>query len=222
MKYILFGGIGTLVNTSRLQFNAFNEAFKFYDIDWQWEEQKYKEMLKDPGGIKRINEFAESHSSLPSGVSAEQVHAKKTELFINALQNKPLNLRSGVTDIFDKSQNSGFAKVFATTTYKPVVSAILDACNVQARDFSLITNRDLVENSKPSPEVYELCMQELKMRPEDCIAIEDSSSGVQSAVAAGIKCIAFPNEFTQNQNFEQASEVVSDLSESALLSNATL
>lgn len=219
MKYVMFGGIGTLVNTSRLQFNAFNQAFEHFEVDWQWEEESYKEMLRDPGGIKRINKYAELHTSLPAGVTAEQIHEKKSELFIEALQGSSVSLRLGVDTLLNNIAKSGIEKVFATTTYKPVIAAILDASNIKARDFTLITNRDLVENSKPAPDVYQLCMDELKIDPSECIAIEDSSSGVEAASAAGIQCVAFPNEFTQGQNFEKASEVVTDLSDSTLLSS---
>lgn len=218
MKYVMFGGIGTLVNTSRLQFNAFNQAFKYYEVDWVWDEHNYKEMLKDPGGIKRINEYANSHSPLPDGVTAEQIHEKKSEIFIDALSKNEIALRPGVAELFKSMEENGVEKVFATTTYKPIVAAVLDACNVNARDFSLITNRDLVENSKPAPDVYTLCMNELKIDPANCIAVEDSSSGLAAALSAGIQCVAFPNEFTAGQNFEGASEVVTDLSTSALLS----
>ena len=44
MKYkaLLFGSIGTLIESSDIQRNSFNEAFKEAGLDWYWDEQDYK------------------------------------------------------------------------------------------------------------------------------------------------------------------------------------
>ncbi len=61
MKYkaILFGSIGTLIESSNIQRNSFNEAFKEAGLDWYWDEQDYKILLKKSGGTKRVEDFAE-------------------------------------------------------------------------------------------------------------------------------------------------------------------
>ena len=48
MKYkaLLFGSIGTLIESSDIQRNSFNEAFKEAGLDWYWDEQDYKILLK--------------------------------------------------------------------------------------------------------------------------------------------------------------------------------
>lgn len=217
MKYLLFGGIGTLVNTSRMQFDAFNHAFQHFGVDWVWDESHYKEMLKDSGGIKRINHYARSHSPLPESVTAEQIHQKKTELFLETLSKSNVPLRPGVGPLFSSRPNNDRCLAFATTTYADIVAAILNVCGFSTDDFSVITHRDLVGETKPSPEVYQLCMDKLGTVPADCVAIEDSSSGLESALNAGLKCVAFPNEFTAGQDFSGADEVVSDLSDSRIL-----
>ena len=59
MKYkaILFGSIGTLIESSNIQRNSFNEAFKEAGLDWYWDEQDYKILLKKSGGTKRVEDF---------------------------------------------------------------------------------------------------------------------------------------------------------------------
>ena len=44
---------------------------------------------------------------------------------------------------------------------------------------------------KPQPDVYLAAMQDLGVTPNDCIAVEDSKTGVQAAVAAGIRCFGY-------------------------------
>ena len=47
--------------------------------------------------------------------------------------------------------------------------------------------------SKPAPDVYLTAARRLGVSPERCLAIEDSPSGVRSAKAAGMRCIAIPD-----------------------------
>ena len=64
MKYkaILFGSIGTLIESSDIQRNSFNQAFKEVGLDWYWDEQDYKILLKKSGGTKRVEDFAEKNN----------------------------------------------------------------------------------------------------------------------------------------------------------------
>jgi beta-phosphoglucomutase-like phosphatase (HAD superfamily) len=65
------------------------------------------------------------------------------------------------------------------------------------REFDFIATRDDVNRGKPDPEIYHLALSELQVAPEETLAIEDSPSGVQSAVSAGINVIAVATPFTR-------------------------
>jgi HAD superfamily hydrolase (TIGR01509 family) len=77
--------------------------------------------------------------------------------------------------------------------------------------FETIVTKDDVSRGKPHPELYMLTVRKLGLKPDECIAFEDTESGVQSAKAAGLVCLAVPNELTQNQNFSKADGIFSNL-----------
>lgn len=54
-----------------------------------------------------------------------------------------------------------------------------------------IFSSELVNKPKPAPDVYDLAVSNLQLNPNELIAIEDSATGVQAAVAAGILVIGF-------------------------------
>jgi len=60
-KAILFGSIGTLIETSDFQRESFNEAFKEAGLDWYWDQEDYRLLLKQSGGTKRIEDFAKKN-----------------------------------------------------------------------------------------------------------------------------------------------------------------
>jgi len=54
ITHLFFGGIGTLVETSEMQFDAFNQAFTDNNIDFQWRRDDYIESLSSSGGQNRL------------------------------------------------------------------------------------------------------------------------------------------------------------------------
>lgn len=59
--------------------------------------------------------------------------------------------------------------------------------------FSHIVCGDMVENSKPAPDIYQKACALLGANPEDCYALEDSRNGLLSAYNAGCKAIMVPD-----------------------------
>ena len=78
IKAVIFGSIGTLADTSDLQLQAFNMAFEEAGLDWVWEEDEYREMLKKPGGKARIARYAEARGE---DVNASELHRAKVKFF---------------------------------------------------------------------------------------------------------------------------------------------
>lgn len=61
------------------------------------------------------------------------------------------------------------------------------------RFFSKRITGDMVEHSKPNPEIYLRACDLLGLKPEQCVAVEDSFNGIKSAFSAGLKTIMVPD-----------------------------
>ena len=79
--------------------------------------------------------------------------------------------------------------------------------------FPVIVAGDEVERGKPFPDMYLKASELLNEKAEDCVVFEDTQYGVESAIAAGMKCIAIPNQYSLQQDFSKATIVVSNLKE---------
>ena len=63
--------------------------------------------------------------------------------------------------------------------------------------FDFIVDSSMVSAPKPNPDCYSLAMKELGLRPQECIAIEDSETGRKSAMSAGISRVKiYPRDFS--------------------------
>ena len=78
--------------------------------------------------------------------------------------------------------------------------------------FEVIITSDDCAHAKPHPELYLAALKAMKLKPHECIAIEDSPRGLASARAAGIPCIVVPTELSEGLNFEGALAVETDVS----------
>jgi beta-phosphoglucomutase len=55
--------------------------------------------------------------------------------------------------------------------------------------FDAVVTGDEVDRGKPDPSIYRLATKRMRKSPRHLIAVEDAVSGVQSARAAGIRCV---------------------------------
>ena len=210
-KAILFGSIGTLVETSELQRKAFNQAFSEAGLDWTWSPDEYKIMLKKSGGRNRINEYATYHGIK---VNAHELHLKKTEIFDNMMKEKGISLRPGVANLIGYAIDNNVHLAFVTSTSDANVDAIFMALNGQLsrNDFNFIGNDKMVSKPKPDSEIYLKALSNLKLNAKDCLAIEDTEVSMRSAINANIKCIAFPGAMALDNDFSAALHISDDLS----------
>ena len=215
MKYkaLLFGSIGTLIESSDIQRNSFNEAFKEAGLDWYWDEQDYRSLLKKSGGTKRVEDFAEKNNV---NVNASQIRNRKTEIFSSYIIKNKQKLRKSVYEIINFSKKNNIKLSLSTSTTINNVEAIFESLSDQItkEDFDFIGNKSLVKYEKPNPEIYKVTLEHLNIEASDCIAIEDTEESSQSAINAGIKCIGFPGDFHSDDNFAMCIKKMNVLDQS--------
>jgi HAD superfamily hydrolase (TIGR01509 family) len=76
-------------------------------------------------------------------------------------------------------------------------------------DFEL--TREDYQQSKPHPAAYLTALDRHKLRPEDCLVVEDSERGLAAATAAGLRCLVVPNHWTRDGDFRRATRVLSSI-----------
>ncbi len=200
---VLLGSISTVVDTSELQRRAFNEAFSRHGLDWEWDRERYVSMLESNGGRDRIAEYARS---VGRSVDADAVHATKSEIFQELLGSSPQRPRPGVAETIHAAHEQGLRVGLVTSTSSENVAALLAAVKgeIGTDELDVVVDSSRVEATKPDPAAYRLALEELGLDAAQCVAVEDNVGGVQAAAAAGVPCVAFPNENTASSDFDAA------------------
>jgi len=200
MKAILFGSIGTLIETSDLQREAFNQAFKEAGLDWYWDQEDYTKLLKKSGGTKRIEDFAEKNNT---NVDAKKIRERKTQIYNDKINSSLISPREGVLDVLEYALKNKIKIGFVTSTTLDNIEAVFKTLNNQIKKnyFDFIGNNKLIKEAKPAPDIYIKALKSLDLNSSECIAIEDSVESALSAYRAKIKCIAFPGLFHVDDDF---------------------
>jgi HAD superfamily hydrolase (TIGR01509 family) len=80
----------------------------------------------------------------------------------------------------------------ASSSNREVIERFLDASALRAC-FGATVSSEEVAHGKPAPDVYARAVAEIGTAARDSAAIEDSTNGIRSARAAGLRVIAVPN-----------------------------
>jgi beta-phosphoglucomutase-like phosphatase (HAD superfamily) len=209
-KALLFGSIGTIVETSEIQRKSFNSAFKIAGLKWNWTKEIYKNLLNKSGGEERILRYAKQTKS---NVNSKNIRKLKTKIFNRYLKKNKLKLRPGVKEIIKYSKKNQIKLALVTSTTLDNINSIFFCLreNLNKRDFNFIGNSTLVKKPKPSAKIYKLALKKLRLSPKECIAIEDTQESLNSALKAKLKCFIFPGKFHRSKKFNGAFKEINKI-----------
>lgn len=209
-KAIIFDVDGTLAETEEWHRQAFNAAFAAHGLDWHWDRDLYRELLKVTGGQERIRHFA---GEAADGIDVASIHAMKNALYQRHVAEGPVELRDGVRDLIDFARTEAIRMAVATTTSRGNLASLLDRAFGGADWFEVLVCGEDVTAKKPDPEAYHVALKRLGLSARDCLAVEDSRNGLEAAAAAGIDCLLSPSEYCRFPDTSSAWRVVEEFSD---------
>ena len=110
----------------------------------------------------------------------------------------------GLEELLELLRAKGLKLGMASNSPSDYVDAALGAIKVR-HFFECVVSVDDVSKGKPAPDPYLAAAECLSVDSEDCLAIEDSPSGMRSALAAGMRCVVIPNADLEASDFAGAS-----------------
>ena len=221
LKALTFDVDGTLADTERDGHRvAFNRAFAEAGLDWHWGEALYGQLLKVSGGKERLRYYIKKWKpKMGSGIEPEELvmemHRAKTRHYLQVMSAGLIPLRPGVERLLRETHADGVKLAIATTSTPASVTALLSATlgEQSVEWFDVIAAGDCVPHKKPAPDIYLHALDQLGLRADECLALEDSDNGLKSSLAAGIETVVTVNTYTAKQDFAGAALVLSQLGE---------
>ncbi len=133
--------------------------------------------------------------------------------FWQYIEKNGLPLMEGVHEILDWLTENGWKIGLASSTRQSSVLHHLEAAGIRAY-FEVVVTGDMVEYSKPNPDIYLLACKGLGVDPREAYAIEDSPNGIRSAHRAGMVTLMVPDMIQPDEELRELShEIFANLRE---------
>jgi HAD superfamily hydrolase (TIGR01509 family) len=202
-KYILFDHDGVLVDTEFWYYKAGERALA--DIGLTLDKDQY---LRDMN--KGLGTWAQARTAGIDEQTISRQREVRNSYYQEYLRTEAIEIDGVVETLAELAK---YVRMAIVTTAKRVDFEIIHE-NRQLKQFmDFVLVREDYKFTKPHPEPYLTGLRRLGATREATLVVEDSSRGLDSAVAAGIDCVIVHNNFTKAQDFSGASYRIETLIE---------
>ena len=198
IRAVIFDLDGVLVDSEQVWDAARRQLTE--DSSGRWSESATQDMM----GMSSIEWSRYMHEELGVKMPPEEISAAVVKR-IEGLYREHLPLIPGAREAVERVA-ARWPLGLASSANRPVIEVVLELSGLE--DFFEITiSSEEVAHGKPAPDVYLEAARRLRVDPALCAAVEDSSSGILSAHAAGMRVVAIPNRaFPPSKNALEAAD----------------
>ena len=209
IRAVIFDFDGVIANSEPLHFRAYRDVLADRRISLS-ERAYYERYLgfDDIGAFRAIGEDAGAPFS--DEAIADLVARKAVQL--EELERHQSVLFPGVREAISRMAAVGPIAI-ASGALRPEIERVLRHERLSAF-FPIIVAAEDTPASKPDPAPYRLAVQRLSghsgisLRPDECVAIEDSRWGLVSARGAGLRTIGITHSYTADELSDAADAVI--------------
>jgi HAD superfamily hydrolase (TIGR01509 family) len=197
---VIFDVDGLLVDTETCDYEAWRELHEAHGL-----ELSVADYCHNAGLYGTWERMYETISQI-SGHSPEALHARRDPRF-RELVHACLRPAPELVSLLQALTVRGVKRGIASSSDSDWVAYLVDGLGLLQEFQAVVTGHD-VARRKPAPDVYLLAAERLGVRPQRCVALEDSTHGIQAARAAGMRVITIPNPISVHQDLSLADRCV--------------
>ena len=185
VEALLFDMDGLLIDSERIVQKSWELAGR--DLGYPGMGQVIYNLL----GVNRAGRdvyFKENlNPEFPCDVFAEQASKRFYEIASDGVP-----IKDGARELLEYAMSHGYKLAVATSSRRAYAEKVLNELDIY-KYFDGIISGDMVEHSKPHPEIYLKASALVEVEPSHCIALEDAPAGIRAASAAGTIPILIPD-----------------------------
>lgn len=205
IKAVIFDMDGLMIETEHLQSQSFEKVLKEYGK---------KPILNKDGVVQLVGITAKKNWVLLKkryhiDEAIEVLLAKKRKIYIKLLE-KNIAAKPGLYKLVKFLVGHKIKIAVASNSVRQHIEFVLSKLKL-IKHFTLLVSGEDLRRGKPFPDIFLKTAKHLKVKPGECLVLEDAEVGIIAAKRAGMKVIAIPNRYTKSQDFSLADRIVQSL-----------
>ncbi|MBQ1616606.1 MAG: HAD family phosphatase [Ruminococcus sp.] len=177
---------GVILDSEKLYVRFWCEAGQFYGFPFERKHALGIRSMARPFAIERLQGW------FGDSFDYDTVRNKRIELMNAYVEKHGIEAKPDAEKLLSYLKEKGIAVALATATPKDRAEEYLRRVGL-LQYFDEVVSARMVKNGKPAPDIYLFVAEKLGLKPEECMALEDSQNGIRSANAAGCKTVMVPD-----------------------------
>ena len=120
------------------------------------------------------------------------VFAERSSRYFYEIASGGVPVKDGARELLQYARSRGYKLAVATSSRRAYADKVLAELEI-LQYFDGIVSGDMVQHSKPDPEIYLKAAALVGTLPECCMALEDAPAGIRAAHAAGMIPVLIPD-----------------------------
>jgi HAD superfamily hydrolase (TIGR01509 family) len=205
LKLVLFDLDGVILNSEPLHDHAKKrillEAGVTEDLDLSWSVGKPSRMLwnqmRNIYGLK---------------LSEDELEQRQYDYILEEIKEKQIPPSEGLLELLSWLKENQIRIGLVSSSWGSFVHSVIDYYNIKCY-FDYNIAGDDVERKKPFPDGYLKALCAFEIPTNNAIAVEDSETGSEAAIAAQLKCIGYQNPTSGKQDLTKCHKVIVNLTQ---------
>jgi beta-phosphoglucomutase family hydrolase len=182
IKGIIFDMDGVISDTQRLHAQVESGLLARFGIDLTPEEITHRY-----AGVRTQKFFAELLAATGRAYDLDKLMEENWQT-MEKLAAESVQEIPGATQLIKRLAQEKMPLAVASASNLNYIKVVLRGLKV-IDYFKAVVSSEMVARGKPSPDIFLLAAEKLRIKPEECLVIEDGLSGMEAAKAAKMKCI---------------------------------
>ena len=184
---VLFDMDGVVIDSEKLYTRFWMEAAN--SLGWPMTQAQALQMRSlNPSLARQKLESFFGHQ-----VSYDAVRARRIELMNAYIEERGVDEKPGIRALLAFLKERNIPCAITSSTAIPVIRQHLGRLGLLEGFTALCSGKD-VPRGKPAPDIYLAGAAALGLKPENCLAIEDSPTGIEAAWRAGCQTVVVPDQ----------------------------
>lgn len=186
IKAVIFDMDGLMFDTETLNMEGWKFAGKLHGYDMP------EDLIRAHIGANAVTTRKLMQEHFGANFDFDAVRRDRIDHAFRYIKKHGMPLKPGLQKLLAYLKEKNIKTAIGSSSEERFVRFYLEHADLD-HTFDVVVCGDMVDRSKPEPDIFLLALERLGVAAEQCLVLEDSYNGIIAAHRAGIRCVMIPD-----------------------------